>query len=53
MNGVTTQTSGGTRNKFDNKWGHGEANKSGSIIYQCFICNFVEQKIYNYPHKHH
>ncbi len=26
-------------------------NKSNSILYHCFICNFVELKIYNYPHK--
>lgn len=26
-------------------------NKSNSIIYYCFICNFVEHKVYNCPHK--
>jgi hypothetical protein len=26
-------------------------NKFGCIIYWCFICNFVEHKIYDCPHK--
>jgi hypothetical protein len=51
MNGVSTQISGGIGNKFGNKRGHGEANKSNSIIYWCFIYNFIEHKIYNCPHK--
>jgi hypothetical protein len=33
MNGVSTQINGGIGNKSSNKRGHGEANKSGSIIY--------------------
>ncbi len=45
MNGVATQTNGGTRNKYDNKRGCGEANKFGSIIYRCFICNFIEHNL--------
>jgi hypothetical protein len=40
MNGVLAQL-GGTRNKSNNKGGRGEANKSGSIIYRCFICNSI------------
>ncbi len=51
MNGVLAQTSGGIRNKSDNKGGHEKANKFGSIIYCCFICNSIEHKIYNCPHK--
>ncbi len=51
MNGVLAQINGGTRNKFGNKGGQGNANKFGSIVYCCFICNFIEHKIYNYPHK--
>jgi hypothetical protein len=51
MNGILAQTSGGIRNKSGNKGGHKKANKSGSIIYCCFICNYVEHKIYNCLHK--
>ncbi len=51
MNGVLAQIGGGIRNKYGNKRGRGEANKSSSIIYHCFICNFVEHKIYDYFHK--
>jgi hypothetical protein len=50
MNGILAQPSG-TWNKFDNKGGHRKANKSSSIIYYCFICNFIEHKIYDYLHK--
>ncbi len=51
MNGVLAQISGGTRNKFDNKGHHGDVKKFDSIIYYCFIYNYVEHKIYDYPHK--
>jgi hypothetical protein len=51
MNGVLAQTNGGTRNRSNNKGGHEKANKFGSIIYCCFICNSIKHKIYNYPHK--
>jgi hypothetical protein len=50
MNRVLAQL-GGTGNKSDNKRGHREANKFGSIIYHCFICNFIENKIYECLHK--
>ncbi len=49
MNGILTQTGGGIGKKSDNKRGRGEANKSSSIIYHCFIYNSIEHKIYNYP----
>ncbi len=42
---------GSTTNKSDNKGSCGKVNKCGSIIYCYFICNFVEHKIYDYPHK--
>ncbi len=45
MNGISTQTNGGTRNKFGNKGGCGEVKKSSSIIYYYFTYNFVEHKI--------
>jgi hypothetical protein len=45
------QISGSTRNKSSNKGSWGEVNKSGSIIYRCFVYDFVEHKIYNYPFK--
>jgi hypothetical protein len=51
MNGVLAQTSGGTRNKSDNKGGHRKANKYGSIIYHYFIYNLIEQNFYDYLHK--
>jgi len=51
MNGVSAQINGGTRNKSSNKGSWGEINKSGSIIFQCFVYNFIEHKIYNYPFK--
>ncbi len=51
MNGVLAQISGGTINKFDNKGHHGDVKKFDSIIYYCFIYNYVEHKIYDYPHK--
>jgi hypothetical protein len=51
VNGILTQTSGGIINKSGNKRGCGEANKFDSIIYQCFIYNSIEHKIYNCPHK--
>ncbi len=51
MNGILAQTSGGAGNKSNNKIGHGEANKSSSIIYHCFICNSIEHKIYDYLDK--
>lgn len=51
MNGVSAQIGGSSRNKFGNKRGCGKINKYGSIIYCCFICNCVEHKIYDYPHK--
>jgi hypothetical protein len=51
VNGVLAQTSGGTKNKSNNKRGRREANKYGSIIYHYFICNFIEQNFYEYPHK--
>jgi hypothetical protein len=50
VNGVSIQPNG-TRIKFNNKGGRKEANKYNSIIYCCFIYNFVEHKIYDYPHK--
>jgi hypothetical protein len=33
------------------KRGHKYVNKSSSIIYCCFIHNFVEHKVYDYLHK--
>jgi len=45
VNGISTQTNGGTRNKFGNKGGCGEVKKSSSIIYYYFTYNFVEHKI--------
>ncbi len=51
INGILAQINGGTRNKFGNKRDCREANKSDSIIYCCFICNFVKHKIYHYLHK--
>jgi hypothetical protein len=51
MNGILAQTNGGIKNKSSNKGGHEKANKSNSIIYCCFISNFVEHKIYNCLHK--
>jgi len=51
VNGVTAQIGRGASNKFGNKRGHKKTNKSSSIIYYCFIYNYVEHKIYNYPHK--
>jgi hypothetical protein len=51
MNGVLAQTNGGAGKKFNNKSRREKKNKFDSIIYHCFICNFVEHKIYNYPHK--
>ncbi len=51
VNGISTQTNGSTGNKSSNKKGCGKANKYGSIIYHCFICNSVEHKIYDYPCK--
>jgi hypothetical protein len=50
VNGILVQPSG-TRKKSNNKGGHKEVNKSSSIIYHYFICNFVEHKIYDYLHK--
>jgi len=52
MNGVLAQIGGGTRNKFDNKGHHGNVNKFDSIMYCYFIYNYVEHKIYDYPHKY-
>jgi hypothetical protein len=51
MNGILAQTNGGIGNKSDNKRGCGKTNKFSSIIYQCFICNSIEHKIYNFFHK--
>jgi hypothetical protein len=51
LNGVSTQTNGGARNKVNNKRGGEKPNKFDSIIYHCFIYNYVEHKIYYYPHK--
>ncbi len=50
-NGILAQTNGGIENKSDNKKGWGKKNKFGSIIYQCFIYNSIEHKIYNCFHK--
>ncbi len=50
MNRVLTQL-GGTWTKFGNNGGHGEVNKSDSIIYHYFIYNSIEHKIYDYPYK--
>ncbi len=50
MNGVLAQP-GDIGNKYDIKGNHGEVNKYGSIIYHCFICNFVKHKIYDYLYK--
>jgi len=52
MNGVLAQIGGGTRNKFDNKGHHGDGKKIDSIIYCYFNYNYVEHKIYDYPHKY-
>jgi hypothetical protein len=27
-----------------------QGNKVDPIVYQCFICNFLEHKTYDYPH---
>lgn len=51
MNGISTQP-GGIGNKSNNKGGCKKTNKFGSIIYRCFICNFVEHKIYDFLHKY-
>ncbi len=51
MNGVLAQIGDNTWNKSGNKGGCGKTNKYGSIIYRCFICNFIEHKIYDYFHK--
>ncbi len=51
MNGILVHITGGTRNKYGNKGSWGKVNKSGSTIYQCFVYNLVEHKIYNYPLK--
>jgi hypothetical protein len=51
VNGILTQIGGGTRNKSSNKRCREEVNKFGSIIYHCFIYNFIEHKIYDCPHK--
>jgi hypothetical protein len=50
VNGILAQP-GGAKNKSSNKANRKEVNKSSSIIYCCFICNFVEHKIYHYLHK--
>jgi hypothetical protein len=48
--GVSTQLADiGT--KSNNKGGHGEVKKFGSIIYRYFICNSITHKIYDYPYK--
>ncbi len=51
MNGVSTLIGGCIINKSGTKGGHGEANKSNSIIYWCIIYNYIEHKIYDYLHK--
>ncbi len=51
MNGVLAQSNGGTKNNSGNKGSWGEANKFGSIIYRCFVYNFIKPKIYYYPFK--
>jgi hypothetical protein len=51
MNGVLAQIGGNIRNKFGNKGGHGEANKSSTIIYHYFFCSYVEHKVDDYLHK--
>ncbi len=51
MYGILAQIRGGMGNQSNNKGGCKETNKSSSILYHCFICNFVEHKIYDYPHK--
>ncbi len=50
VNGVLTQLGTRARNKFNNKGGHGDANKSSSIIYCYFIYNFVKHQIYDSLH---
>jgi hypothetical protein len=50
VNGTSTQL-GGTKTKFGNKRGRGEANKSSSIIYHYFICDSIKHKIYDYLYK--
>lgn len=52
MNGILAQYNGSTKNKSNNKGNWGKVNKFGSIIYRCFIYNFVEHKIYDYPLKY-
>ncbi len=51
MNGVLAKPCGSIGNKSSSKVGHGKANKYNSIIYYCYICKFVEHKIYDYFHK--
>jgi hypothetical protein len=50
VNGILAQPSG-IRTKLHNKRGHGETNKSNSIIYLYFICNSIEHKIYDCLYK--
>ncbi len=33
-----------------NNYNRNQSNKSGPITYQCFICNSLEHKIFDYPH---
>ncbi len=51
MNGILAQICDGIGNQSNNKRGCEETNKSNSILYHYFICNFVEHKIYYYLHK--
>jgi hypothetical protein len=50
MNGILAQIYGGIGNQSNNKGGCEKTNKSNSILYHCFYYNFVEHKIYIYPH---
>jgi hypothetical protein len=41
---------GESKNLLVNNYNQNQSNKSGPIAYWCFICNFLEHKIFDYPH---
>jgi hypothetical protein len=50
VNEVFAQQNKSTRNSYGQQQIQNQSNKVGPIVYQCFICNSLEHKIYDYPH---